>query len=48
MPQWDDVLSAADTEAIRAYLIDEAWKAHEARKAGGKDEQQAVISETAH
>jgi len=48
MPQWDDVLSASDAEAIRAYLIDEAWRAYDARKAGAPDQPQAVISETAH
>jgi len=48
MPQWDDVLSAADAEGIRAYLIDQAWQAYDARKAGVKDEPQAVISDTAH
>jgi hypothetical protein len=28
MPQWDDVFSEADVEAIHAYLIDEAWKVY--------------------
>jgi quinohemoprotein ethanol dehydrogenase len=26
MPQWDDVFTVEDVEAIHAYLIDEAWK----------------------
>ena len=28
MPQWDDVFSEGDVEAIHAYLVDEAWKAY--------------------
>jgi quinohemoprotein ethanol dehydrogenase len=28
MPQWDDVFSVEDVDAIHAYLIDEAWKAY--------------------
>ena len=48
MPQWDDVLSAEDAQAIRAYLIDEAWQAFEARKAGTDQKAGAVISDTAH
>ena len=28
MARWDDVLSPADAAAIRAYLVDEAWKAY--------------------
>jgi quinohemoprotein ethanol dehydrogenase len=31
MPQWDDVLDEAQTEAIHAYLVDLAWKAYEAQ-----------------
>jgi quinohemoprotein ethanol dehydrogenase len=42
MPQWDDVLSAEDTEAIHAYLIDEAWKAYRG------EEREIIPSETAH
>ncbi len=48
MPQWDDVLSRDDAEAIRSYLIDQAWQAHDAQKAGVNEQPQAVISETAH
>ncbi|MEJ0098465.1 MAG: PQQ-dependent dehydrogenase, methanol/ethanol family [Pseudomonadota bacterium] len=47
MPQWDDVLSATDVEAIRAYLIDQAWQAYEARKAGIKEKPKAEISDVA-
>jgi hypothetical protein len=32
MPQWDDVLSAADAEAIHAYLIDLSWQAYNAQQ----------------
>ena len=31
MPQWDDVLSAADAEAIHAYLINLAWEGYRAQ-----------------
>ena len=48
MPQWDDVLSAADTEDIRAYLIDQAWQAYHLRKTGGTELPQPEISQTAH
>ena len=37
MPQWDDVLSTADADAIHAYLISVSWKAY--------NEQQAKIKE---
>jgi quinohemoprotein ethanol dehydrogenase len=26
MGRWDDVLSAADAQAIHAYLVDQAWQ----------------------
>jgi quinohemoprotein ethanol dehydrogenase len=32
MPQWDDVLSAADAEAIHGYLIDLSWQAYNAQQ----------------
>jgi len=32
MPQWDDVLSVADVEAIHAYLISLAWDAFRAQQ----------------
>jgi quinohemoprotein ethanol dehydrogenase len=32
MPQWDDLMSAADVEAIHAYLISLAWDAYEAEQ----------------
>lgn len=37
MPQWDDVLSAADTRAIHAHLVSKAWEAygHEAAERSG-------------
>jgi quinohemoprotein ethanol dehydrogenase len=28
MGRWDDVLSAADAQAIHAYLVDQAWQLH--------------------
>jgi len=34
MPQWDDVLSEADADAIHAYLISLAWDAYRAEQAG--------------
>ena len=36
MPQWDDVLSDADADALHAYLIDLAQKAYEAQQASLK------------
>jgi len=33
MPQWDDVLTEQQTEAIHAYLIDLAWNAYDAQRA---------------
>lgn len=32
MPQWDDVLNEAQTNAIHAYLTDLAWKAYSAQE----------------
>jgi quinohemoprotein ethanol dehydrogenase len=32
MPQWDDVLDAEQTEAIRLYLAELAWQAYEAQQ----------------
>lgn len=34
MPQWDDVLDVAQTEAIHAYLTDLAWQAYGAQQDG--------------
>jgi quinohemoprotein ethanol dehydrogenase len=34
MPQWDDVFSVEDVDAIHAYLIDEGWKAYRTQQAG--------------
>ena len=34
MPQWDDLFSEADVDAIHAFLIDEAWKAYRAERQG--------------
>jgi quinohemoprotein ethanol dehydrogenase len=34
MPQWDDIFSEEDVEAIHAFLIDEAWKAYNAERQG--------------
>jgi quinohemoprotein ethanol dehydrogenase len=47
MPQWDDVLTVEQTEAIHAYLVDEAWKAFEAQAAGESTDPDIVPSETA-
>jgi len=41
MPQWDDVLSEEDVEAIHAYLIDLEWTAYTAQEEG-KDVQKPV------
>jgi len=30
MPRFDDVLSVQDADALHAYLVDQAWQAHEA------------------
>ncbi len=37
MPQWDDVFSEDDVEAIHAYLIDEAWKLYRSQQSGQAD-----------
>lgn len=34
MPQWDDVFSVEDVDAIHAYLIDEGWKAYRTQQTG--------------
>jgi quinohemoprotein ethanol dehydrogenase len=34
MPQWDDVLGEADSNAIHAYLISLAWEAYRQQQAG--------------
>ncbi len=33
MARWDDVLTGDETEAIHAYLIEQAWQAYEAERA---------------
>ena len=48
MPQWDDVLSDADADAVHAYLISEAWKAYDAQQAGIKLIQEPTATQTAH
>jgi quinohemoprotein ethanol dehydrogenase len=48
MPQWDDVLSEADTEAIRAYLVDLAQSAYKAQQSGVKEKQDVVPTDVAH
>jgi quinohemoprotein ethanol dehydrogenase len=35
MPQFDDVLNEAQSDAIHAYLVDLSWQAYEAQGAGG-------------
>lgn len=37
MPQWDDVLTEADADAIHAYLIDLAWQGYDAQQADGEN-----------
>ena len=37
MPQWDDVLSEANTEAMRAYLVDLAQSAYKAQQSGTRE-----------
>ena len=48
MPQWDDVLSEADVEAIHAYLISEAWKAYDAEQKGKTLDEGPKATQTAH
>ena len=48
MPQWDDVLSEADVEAIHAYLISEAWKAYDAQQTGTKLDEGPKATQMAH
>jgi quinohemoprotein ethanol dehydrogenase len=49
MPQWDDVFSKDDVDAIHAYLIDEAWKAYRAQQSGKPAERgRAAPAQMAH
>ncbi len=48
MPQWDDVLSEEDTEAIRAYLIDVAQSAYQAQQSGVDENEEVVPTDMAH
>lgn len=48
MPQWDDVLSEADAEAIHAYLISEAWKAYDAEQSRAPVKEAPKATLTAH
>ena len=48
MPQWDDVLSEEDTEAIRAYLVDLAQTAYQAQQSGVKEQEVVVPTDVAH
>jgi quinohemoprotein ethanol dehydrogenase len=43
MPQWDDVFSKEDVDAIHAYLIDEAWKVYRAQQ-GGKPAESGPVA----
>ncbi len=47
MPQWDDIMGEAESDAIRDYLIDEAWRAYEAQQEGRILEQDVIPSEIA-
>jgi quinohemoprotein ethanol dehydrogenase len=44
MPQWDDVLSEADSNAIHAHLTAIAWDAYRAEQAGLKTERAPVAA----
>jgi quinohemoprotein ethanol dehydrogenase len=44
MPQWDDVLSEADSNAMHAHLIAVAWDAYRKEKAGIRTETAPVAS----
>ena len=44
MPQWDDVLSEADSNAIHAYLTSIAWQAYRQQQAGSKAKAAPVAS----
>ena len=48
MPQWDDVLSDSDVDAVHAYLIAQAWKAYDAEQAGTTVDEGPKASQTAH
>jgi len=48
MPQWDDVFSKEDVDAIHAYLIEEAWKAYRAQQAGQTDSGSVAPTQLAH
>ena len=44
MPQWDDVLSEADSSAIHAHLVAIAWDAYRQQQAGVRTETAPVVS----
>jgi quinohemoprotein ethanol dehydrogenase len=44
MPQWDDVLSEADSNAMHAHLIAIAWDAYRKEQAGVRTEAAPVAS----
>jgi len=48
MPQWDDVFSKDDVDAIHAYLIDEGWKAYRAQQSGKETRGETGPAQTAH
>jgi len=37
MPQWDDVLSQKETDAIHAFLISQAWEGYNAQQKGAAE-----------
>ena len=51
MPQWDDVLDEAESDAIHAYLVDLSWRAYQAQEtdaAAPGGESARAPSETGH
>ena len=47
MARWDDVLSQADAVAIHAYIVDAAWAAYSAARAGSADSAGVTAGATA-
>jgi quinohemoprotein ethanol dehydrogenase len=43
MARWDDVLSPEDAQAIRSYLVDQAWQLHDTAQADKAAADKAVV-----
>mgnify|MGYP002064880819 CR=1 FL=1 len=48
MPQWDDVFSEEDADALHAYLIDLSWQAYSAQQADEELQEEMKAGPAAH